>query len=99
MAKRWPHIEARHLCRRERWGLRAIAMISIGKDSQQRNRLHTHRLIALSLDLAICPSRNFDVKVDNVVLLLVGIKRDVMPEGDDFAILLEPDAPILLAVS
>lgn len=99
VAKRWPHIEAHHLCRRERWGLRAFTMISIGKDSRQRNRLHTHRLVALSFDLAICPSRNFDVKVDNVVLLLVGIKRNVVPERDDFAILLEPNAPILLTIS
>lgn len=74
-------------------------MISIGKDSRQRNRRHTHRLVALSLNLAICPSRNFDIKIDNVVLLLVGIKRNVVPEGNDFTILLEPDAPILFTIS
>lgn len=74
-------------------------MISIGKDSRQRNRPHTHRLVAFSLDLAICPSRDFDIEIDNVVLLLVGIKRNIVPERDNFTILLEPDAPILLTIS
>lgn len=58
---------------------------------------HTQRLITLGLNLATSPSRNFGVEVDDGLVLGVGVKRNIVPEGDWVAILLEPNTPVLYA--
>lgn len=55
----------------------------------------TERLIAICLNLAVRPSRNLDVHVDNVLLRSVRIQRNVMPEGDGVSVFFEPYSPVL----
>lgn len=52
-------------------------------------------LLAADLDLAVLPARDLDDKVDDLLVARVRVQRDVMPEGDGLAVLLEPDAPVL----
>ena len=40
----------------------------------------TERLVPCDLDLAVGPPRNLDDKVDDLLIRLVRIKRDVVPE-------------------
>jgi hypothetical protein len=59
----------------------------------------TQGLGALSLDFGVSPTRNLNVVVDDLLVVLVGVQGDVVPEGNGVAILLKPDAPILECVS
>lgn len=52
--------------------------------------------LAANLNLGVFPARNLDDKVDNLLIVLVRVQGDVVPEGDGMAVFLEPYAPILM---
>jgi hypothetical protein len=55
----------------------------------------TQRLVALRLNFSVGPAGDFDVEADDLGFGLVGVERDVVPEGDGLAVLLKPDTPVL----
>lgn len=52
------------------------------------------RLFALDLDFPICPARDFDNGIDDGGVVLVGVERDVVPEGDGVTFVKQPDSPV-----
>lgn len=55
----------------------------------------TQRLLSPDLDLGVLPLRHLDDKVDNALIILVGVQRDIVPERDRVAAFLEPYSPVL----
>ena len=55
----------------------------------------THWFSALDLNLAIGPTRDLDDHVDDAVIARDGENGDIVPKGDDLAVLLKPDSPVL----
>lgn len=47
------------------------------------------------LDLAVCAAGDLDDEIDDLLVAVLGVERDVVPEGDWFAVVLEPDSPFL----
>lgn len=56
---------------------------------------HTQWLLALDFNLAIGPSRDFHHHVDDLVVLLVGVYRDIVPERDGLPVTQKPEPPVL----
>lgn len=63
--------------------------------AETRQRRHTQRLAALDFNLGICPARNLNDHVDDVLFASVGVDGDVVPERGRVAIFLKPYSPIL----
>lgn len=55
-------------------------------------------LVALDLNLTVCPTRNLNDEVDNGLIFFVGIERDVMPWRDGIAVQFQPHTPVLRTV-
>lgn len=52
------------------------------------------RLFALNLNLAIRPARDLNHSIDDGGVVLVGVERDIVPEGDRVALVQQPDSPV-----
>lgn len=85
-----------HFCHRERSGLQRrqhthIRYLLIADNDDQL----TQRLLSPDLNLCILPPRDLNYKVDDPLITLIGVKRNIVPERNRISRLFEPDPPVL----